>query len=411
MLFGVHDKRVLAERAGFDHSTRLRYFLTMKILHVGKYYSPYLGGMETALQNAAEGLLDAGCDVTLVTAGHCDVDSREVICGPKTGRQGTLLRAAVRAVFNSQPLAPGLVGILRREVALFQPDLVQLHLPNPLAIATWMGLAATGMPHRPPMTVWYHADITRQKLGRRLVQPLITGCLDRAAGVCVSSQAMAQGSPILQPYRDKIGVVPYGIKSLPWIDVTATTDGPFLFVGRLVPYKGLTVLFEALARVPAARLVVVGDGPQKPTLLALGKRLGILDRVDFAGLLSDAGVAAHLATARALVLPSVDASEAFGLVQLEAMAAGVPVITTDLPTGVPEVGLAGKTGFLVLPGDSQGLAEALGKLQANPVLAREMGAAGRERFTANFARSRMIDRLIAWYEQVLNRTQVQKGKA
>jgi len=383
----------------------------MKILHVGKYYPPYRGGMETALQNLAEGLLDAGCEVSVVTAGHSSVDSKERIQGPETGRSGTLVRAAVRGVINSQPLTPGLVGLLRREVALFQPDLIQMHLPNPLAAAAWLGLVATGMPDRPPLTVWYHADITRQKLGRRLLQPLVSACLAQAAGICVSSESLARNSPVLAAHRDKVAVVPFGIASRPWLDVDARVDGPFLFVGRLVPYKGVSVLFEAMAQVPAAQLVIVGDGPEKAALLAQGDRLGILERVSFAGTLDEAAIASCLTTARALVLPSVDASEAFGLVQLEAMGAGVPVIATDLPTGVPEVGRPEETGYIVPPGDSVALAGAMARLQADTALARRLGQAGRQRFCARFSREQMIARLLAWYGEICRGEASRMGSA
>lgn len=373
----------------------------MKILHVGKYYPPYRGGMETALQNLAEGLLDAGCAVSLVTAGARSVDSRETIEGPISGRTGTLLRAAVRGVINSQPLTPGLVGLLRREVALFQPDLVQLHLPNPLAAAAWLGLEATGLPRRPPLTVWYHADITRQKLGRRVLQPLITACLQRAVGVSVAASALAERSPVLAAFRHKVAVIPFGIASSPWLDVVARGDGPFLFVGRLVPYKGVGVLLEALTQVPDASLEIVGEGPLEGALRDQAARLGLRQRVAFVGTQDQAAIATRLASARALVLPSVDASEAFGLVQLEAMGAGVPVIATDLATGVPEVGVPGETGLLVPPGDSAALARALSQLQNDKGLVRRMGQAGRERFGASYTRERMVDRLLAWYGKVL----------
>ncbi len=373
----------------------------MKILHVGKYYPPYRGGMETALQNLAEGQLDAGCDVSLLTAGHGSVDSREIIRGPHSGREGTLLRAAVRGVFSSQPLTPNLVGLLRREVALFKPDVVHLHLPNPLAAAAWLGLVGTGLPDRPPMVVWYHADITRQKMGRRLLQPLITACLKQAAGICVSSQSLADRSPVLQPYGHKVAVVPFGIEPHPWLDVEPRTDGAFLFVGRLVPYKGVAVLFDALATVPGAELIIVGEGPEKDNLLEQGQRLDIMDRVQFAGTLDEAAIAEHLSTARALVLPSIDASEAFGLVQLEAMGAAVPVIATDLPTGVPEVGVPEETGLLVPPGDAKALAAALKRLQDDPDLAQRLGQGGRARFGAMYSRERMVERLLNWYREIL----------
>lgn len=375
----------------------------MKILHVGKYYPPYRGGMETVLQNVAEGLLDAGCEVSLLTAGQESLDRCEQLQGPRSGRRGTLVRAGVMRVINSQPLTPGLVSLLRRAVVLGRPDLVQLHLPNPLAAAAWLGLVATGLPERPPMTIWYHADITRQRLGRRIVQPLITACLALADGVCVSSAALREGSTVLQPVREKVAVIPFGITGEPWSGVEPQRNGPFLFVGRLVRYKGGDILLRAIAQVPGARLVVIGDGPEKVALLDLVDGLGLADRVVFAGTLTEEQIATRLATARALVLPSTDASEAFGLVQLEAMAAGIPVVATDLPTGVPEVGVPGETGFLVAPGDPEALANVLGQLQSDAGLRARLGEAGRRRFQRHYARDVMITRLVAWYGSILGR--------
>ena len=131
----------------------------MRILHVGKYYPPYRGGMETALQHLAEGLLEGGAEVSVITAGHGAADSRETLRAPGTDRTGTLLRAAVRGVLNSQPLTPGLVGLLRREIALFAPDVVHLHLPNPLAAAAWLGLEAVRWEIPPPLAVWFREEL------------------------------------------------------------------------------------------------------------------------------------------------------------------------------------------------------------------------------------------------------------
>jgi glycosyltransferase involved in cell wall biosynthesis len=108
-------------------------------------------------------------------------------------------------------------------------------------------------------------------------------------------------------------------------------------------------------------------------------------------------VAKYLTRARALVLPSVDASETFGLVQLEAMASGVPVVASDLPTGVREVGEPGRTCHLVSPNDPVALSRTLGDLLGDEGRVRDMGAAGRLRFKERYTRDKMIDRLLDWY--------------
>jgi rhamnosyl/mannosyltransferase len=374
----------------------------MRVLHIGKYYPPFLGGMETVLRNLTEGLLDRRCEVTVLSAAAGSLDQVEQVTGPDTGYTGRLHRGSVYGHINSQPLTLSLPSLLRRELDQFRPDLVHLHLPNPLAAAAWLTLGLTGRGDSPPLAIWYHADITRQKVGRMLVRPLVNACLALAAGVSVSSAALADGSPVLARWRDKVTVIPFGIAPEPWASLEPQLDGPFLFVGRLVPYKGLDVLFQALAEVPWAQAVIVGEGPLESWLRERATALGLAARIQFAGPMDQAGVAAHLGRARALVLPSVDASETFGLVQLEAMAAGVPVIASDLGTGVREVGDPGRTGFLFPPGDVRALAAALEKLRADPAGGRDLGAAGRRRFLEGFTRDHMIDRLLDWYGRLLN---------
>ncbi len=358
--------------------------------------------METVLRQLAEGLLDRSCEVTVLSAGDGPLDRQETVTGLHAGRPGRLVRAAVYGHLNSQPLTLTLMSLIRREIARMGPDLVHLHFPNPLAAAAWLGLRADRSHDLPPLAVWYHADITRQRAGRFLVRPVVNACLQQAEGISVSSATLALRSPVLASWQDKVRVIPFGIDPSPWNQVVPTLDGPFVFVGRLVPYKGLDVLFEALARVPEAELVLVGEGPLESRLAALAASRGIAGRIVFAGPMDRAGVAGHLARARALLLPSVDASETFGLVQLEAMASGVPVIASDLPTGVREVGEPDRTCLLVTPGDVGALTRAMTSLQENPAMAGKMGAAGRRRFQNHFTRDMMLDRLLDWYATLVS---------
>ena len=259
----------------FDAGAGTGYTARMHILHLGKYYAPYRGGMETILQAMAEGLLDEGCDVTLVVSAEGPRNLVETVRGPGSGREGRLLRVARLGLVNSQPINPSLAGDLRREMARRRPDILHVHLPNPLAAATCLALRRDPSLARVPLAVWYHADITRQRLGARLVAPVVTACLREADGICVSSAALRDGSPVLAPWRDKVSVVPFGIEALPWRDVVPRRDGPLLFVGRLVGYKGVAVLLEALARVPGAHLDIVGEGPLEAELRGLASRLGL----------------------------------------------------------------------------------------------------------------------------------------
>ena len=386
---------------GFDVPGAGGYTARMHILHLGKYYPPFRGGMETILAAMAEGLLDAGVDVTVVVAAEGATTVREDVRGPRSGRQGRLVRAARLAVLNSQPVTPGLAGLVRRELALGRVDALHVHLPNPLAAAACLALRRDPALRHVPLAVWYHADITRQRLGARLVAPLVDACLREADGICVSSVALRDGSPVLERWRPKVAVVPFGIEPQPWAAVAPRRDGPILFVGRLVPYKGVRVLLDALAQAPAVEVDIVGEGPLEAELRQRAARLGVAGRVRFLGEMDGDGIAGLLGRARALVLPSIDRSEAFGLVQLEAMASAVAVVCTDLPTGVREVGLPGVTCLQVAPGDSGALGSALAALWGDAALASRLGEAGRVRFGEQFTRAAMVARMVPWYEQLV----------
>lgn len=160
---------------------------------------------------------------------------------------------------------------------------------------------------------------------------------------------------------EKVRVVPYGIDPAPFSATAETQESAAqarmafgapltLFVGRLVPYKGVDVLLKALPHVPGS-LVIVGDGPLRGDLETLAAQLGLGGRVHFVGSVSRSDLVALLHAADVLALPSVTPNEAFGLVQLEAHACGVPVVSTSLPTGVPFANLHGVTGLVVTPGD------------------------------------------------------------
>ncbi len=360
------------------------------------------------LKNLVEGLLDAGIQVNTLVSGQIPHDRHEVVRGPASGQVGQLVRAARFGQFQSQPMNTTLVSLMRRQLVTFQPDLVHLHLPNPLAVLAWSILGRIFGSRMPPLAIWHHADITRQKLAGQLVRPLLGHCYRHSAGVCASSKALAGISPLLQKFSPEVEVIPFGIDDNIWGEIQPSRRGPFLFVGRLVPYKGLSVLFAALKRVPGSSLDVVGQGPMKKTLVREIKRDGLADRVVFHGPCDATRLAKLMANARALVLPSLDQSETFGLVQLEAMASGIPVIASNLPSGVSEVGLDGETCLLVAPGDVNALAGAVKRILEDDQLADRLGKAARGRFADKFTRQTMTSRVLTWYETLL-KTDSSKG--
>ena len=174
-----------------------------------------------------------------------------------------------------------------------------------------------------------------------------------------------------------------------------------LFVGRLRYYKGLDTLLHALTHLPGVALTVVGDGPMRAPWQALAHQLGLGERVGFVGDVDDAQLPARYLEADLFVLPANARAEAFGTVLLEAMAAGLPCVTTELGTGTAWIVQHGVTGLVVPPGDAEALRGAIESLLHDTSLRRTMGEAGRARVEKHFTVERMIEGVEQVYRQAM----------
>jgi len=368
----------------------------MRILHAGKFYAPVTGGMETVLATLCERTADRW-DVRAVVANQGRQTVRERRHGVDLVRVGTLARAL------SVSLSPGLVRELWRDPA----DCVVLHEPNPL-VGTLLAI------HRPAgrFIVWHHSDIVRPIWANPTYGRLQRAMYRHADCVIVAAPPLVEHSTAVRAAR-RIEVIPYGVAdagvTVPSLD---PTGGPartlarlpeprVLYVGRLVYYKGLEVLLQAMAQTGGG-LAIVGEGPLEGPLRQQITRLGLDDRVALLGRRSDAEVRALYQSCDVFVLPSTARTEAFGLVQVEAMLSGLPVISTDLPTGVPWVNEDGVTGLVVPPGDAPALASALHRLLDDPALRAKLGDAGRERARERFGQARMVERFVEVVESVVH---------
>ncbi len=358
----------------------------MRVLHVGKFYPPHHGGMERVLETLCQvsrGLVESR--VLVANASRETVE--EDVAGIHVTRIGTIGAA------GSVHVAPAFVGALRRAEA----DLMVLHEPNPWALLSY----ALARP-RTPLVIWYHSDVVRPALQYALFYaPVAHAAYTRARRFIVSSGALAANATALSRYQDRVRVIPFGIDPAPWrSDVPADRAEPFVFfAGRLVDYKGIDVLLRALART-SVRAVIAGDGPRRAAWQQLAGELGLDGRVTFTGEIPDAELRRLMQTCLAFVLPSVTRAEAFGYVQIEAMAAGRPVISTDVPSGVSWVNQDGRTGLVVGAGDAVALGAAIDRLAGDAPLRARLGAAGRARVEAEFTLERLRERLRSFYEEM-----------
>jgi len=359
----------------------------MRILHVGKYYAPQRGGIERHTQALAEycvGQADAVAALVHQPPGMWR-SARGTMNGVDIWRSGCL----AAPVYT--PISPAFPSLLSRALREFAPQVLHLHLPNPSCFAA-LALPAA---RRLPWIVHWHADVPpdspdwRLRLGYRIYRPFEQALLARATAVIATSQPYLEASLALAPWRTKTRVIPLGVDNAPaatrdtsaW---PATRGLRLLAVGRLGRYKGFDVLLDALASRPDDSLLLVGDGECADELRARAKTNGVAGRVRFAGGIDDARLASAYASADVFVLPSLDRGEAFGLVLLEAMRAGRPVVASSIPgSGVGAVVADGETGWLVPPGDAPALAAALARFE-DAALRERFGAQGRARWSARF---------------------------
>ncbi len=372
----------------------------MRVLLLYKDYYPVVGGIENNIRLLARGLRERGVDAHVLVTNTGPATTREAVDGvpvTRTGRQAHIL---------STPISLSYFSELRRQAA--SADLVHLHAPYPPA-----ELAQLLLGRAQPAVITYHSDIVRQRRTGKLYAPLLRKVLQRAALVAASSPVYIESSPFLRNVRTKCRVIHFGIETERFAETEQVRgdaqrlrrqhdDLPLLlFIGRLRHYKGVDVLIRAMHRIKA-KLLIIGTGPMREAWQNLAQAEGLVDKVFFLGDASERESLAARYAAELFVLPSTNRAEALGIVQLEAMACGMPVVCTELGTGTSYVNRNGVTGVVVSPNDPQALAAAINRLLVSPALRAKMGAEGRRRVREEFSFHSMIDSTVAFYQEALS---------
>lgn len=360
----------------------------MKILQIVKYYDPCQGGMETVVKNIVEGVIDYSTDIsfTVYSNNHLINFAKTI----KEKNRETIIKEITPAHLKSQPLNlryPSLKKLVKEH------DVIHHHYPFPTMEFTLLRYLKK-MSNKKLIITW-HANIKNSRWSwiERVYNPMIEKVLDRADAIVVTSPQLFEASKILQKYADKVHTIPLSFdpKYATTISKKYPEDHSFqlLFVGKLRKYKGVEYLLNAIVDLDV-KFNIVGNGEELESLKSVVELLQIGSKVTFISNANDEQLAAFYKEADLFVLPSINEAEAFGVVQLEAMANGLPVINTNLESGVPFVSLHDFSGITVQPKDAKDLKEAIEKIIQNKELYELYSSNALERVEL-FSRQKMAE--------------------
>ncbi len=366
----------------------------MRVLYWTRLFWPHIGGVEVLGAKLLPALSQRNCEAIVVTS-QDRPDLHEV----DLYRNIPIYRFPFwTAVTNSA--TNQLIEVKRRIAALtrtFAPDLVHM---NNIDHSAFFYLQTTDA-YPAPLLLTVHGAVDHRGLGH---DTLVGQILRRADWVtCVSGAVLnylRQLHPEITPHSS---LIYNGLEAPPLPSGPAPSDAArVLCLGRFTKEKGFDLALAAFASVPdrspAARLVMAGDGPERPNLEQQATDMGITDRVQFLGWVSPDKVTPLIRTATVVVVPS--RHEGFSLVALEAALMGRPVVATRVG-GLPEVVVHQETGLLVEPEDTKGLAEAIAFLLAHPDAATQMGRAARRRAIDVFGWERCVDSYDMLYRKLV----------
>jgi rhamnosyl/mannosyltransferase len=373
--------------------------VTIRVLTFGRYADENFGGLERYVFELTNALRGKVVFANIVARRGSD---------PDTSMGSETVYARPVAHLSGTPVCPSMpLHALRLHRA--KPfHIVHLQFPaDPMA-----HLAAAALPGPVRRVITWHSDIVRQRMLLRFYEPFLSSLLRSADAVILPTPAHFTSSEQLPRWAkpERMHVVPFGLGYERFTSRPALADelrrrhgNRFLVfaLGRHVYYKGFEYLIEAIARVPDTVLILGGKGPLTDPLMALARTLGVADRVEFAGRIPDADLPAYYHACDVFCLSSISRAEAFGLVQLEAMACAKPIVGCELRNGTTWVNRHKFSGLVVPPADVDALATALVQLKDDSQLRARLGAQGRERALSEFSIEAMARATLEVYRNAL----------
>ena len=368
----------------------------MRILHISKYYFPYIGGVENICKYLVEGMPQH--EMAVVCFNDKCKDTVDEVNGVKVYRVATWINVA------RQALSLSYFTMLHKAIKEFNPDVIQFHWANPFPAAVLLCL----IPKHVKLVIHWHMDIIKQAKIYPLIKPVETALLKRADLIAVTSPQYRDASRPLQPFIDKVKVVPNAMneedfmlrpgdeEEIQKLKAKYNHKKIVFFIGRHIQYKGLPHLIEAEKYIKEdCEIVIAGNGPLTEEL----KKQCQSSRVHFVGRLSDDELRWHHYAASVFAFPSITKNEAFGVALAEAMYCGTPAATFTIEgSGVNWVSINDETGIEVPNGDDIAYAAAIDKLLSDDKLNYLYSTNALKRVKENFTIPKMVEQMEKCYK-------------
>ncbi|WP_217277374.1 glycosyltransferase [Pedobacter foliorum] len=371
----------------------------MRILQLTKHYPPYFGGIESVTYDLTEGLNKSGiiCDVLCCNDKNVEkINKIDNYLIKRTASFGKLF---------STSISPSLIFSLKNCWRKY--DIIHVHCPDPLTT-----LALFLVRPKSKIIVHWHSDIVKQKYLLKLFIPLQNWLLKRADAIIGTTDFYIKYSPQLAKFLNKTVCIPIGISGkimnasedkVKVIQSQYSNKKIVFTLGRLIYYKGFEYLIEASKYLPDDFVVLIGGaGVLKISLQSQIDRYGLSERVKLIGRIKDEELGDYFAASNIFCLPSVERSEAFGVVLLEAMQMGKPVIATEIEgSGVSWVNQHGVTGYNVPVRDPEALAQKIIAILSDEDLCRQFSVNSKKRFLNYFTADKMVTEVLKLYQSLM----------
>ena len=371
----------------------------MRILHISKYYFPYIGGIENTCKQLTE--LMPNCESAVVCFDEEKRDKIDVVNGIKVYRVGSWINIA------RQALSPTYFSVLHKAIKEFAPDVIHFHWANPFPAAVLL----TMIPKDVKLIIHWNMDIIKQAKIYPLIKPIENRLLKRADLIIVTSPNYRDGSIPLSPFKSKVRIVQSSIDETKFVLNESDNDKiielkhkfdnkPIVFfIGRHIQYKGLPYLLSAERYVKSDCLfIIAGGGPLTEQL----KKECHSDRVKFVGRISDQDLKYYHYAASVFAFPSITKNEAFGVALAEAMYCYTPAVTFTIEgSGVNWVNLNKKTGIEVANRDVKAYAEAIDTLLSDKDTSQKYANAAHQRVVENFTIPKMLAKMTQVYNELI----------